>query len=122
MVTYGAQNTYQAAPAILDQRGYTTAAFHGDVPSFWNRDSTYKSWGYDYFFSSQYYKTKPSYSVGYGLKDKIFFRDAANYIQQLPQPFYAKLITLTNHYPYSLDKQNTDFPATKTGDKTVDHL
>ncbi|WCJ52169.1 LTA synthase family protein [Lentilactobacillus buchneri] len=120
MVTYGAQNTYQAAPAILDQRGYTTAAFHGDVPSFWNRDSTYKSWGYDYFFSSQYYKTKPSYSVGYGLKDKIFFRDAANYIQQLPQPFYAKLITLTNHYPYLLDKQNTDFPATKTGDKTVD--
>ncbi len=119
MVTYGAQNTYQAAPAILDQRGYTTAAFHGDVPSFWNRDSTYKSWGYDYFFSSQYYKTKPSYSVGYGLKDKIFFRDAANYIQQLPQPFYAKLITLTNHYPYLLDKQNTDFPATKTGDKTV---
>ena len=120
MVTYGAQNTYQAAPAILDQRGYTTAAFHGDVPSFWNRDSTYKSWGYDYFFSSQYYKTKPSYSVGYGLKDKIFFRDASNYIQQLPQPFYAKLITLTNHYPYLLDKQNTDFPATKTGDKTVD--
>lgn len=120
VVTYGGQNTFQAAPAILDQRGYTTAAFHGDVPSFWNRDSTYKSWGYQYFFSSQYYKTKPSYNVGYGMKDKIFFRDAANYIQQLPQPFYAKLITLTNHYPYLLDKQNTDFPATKTGDKTVD--
>ena len=120
MTTYGSQNTFQAAPAILDQKGYTTAAFHGDVPSFWNRDSTYKSWGYQYFFSSEYYKTKPSYSVGYGLKDKIFLKDSANYIQQLPQPFYAKLITLTNHYPYELDKENIDFPATKTGDKTVD--
>lgn len=120
MVTYGASNTFQAAPAILDQKGYTTAAFHGDVPSFWNRDSTYKSWGYQYFFSSEYYKTKPNYSVGYGLKDKIFFKDSANYLQQLPQPFYAKLITLTNHYPYELDKANIDFPATKTGDKTVD--
>jgi len=120
MVTYGSQNTYQAAPAILDQKGYTTAAFHGDVPSFWNRDSTYKSWGYQYFFSSQYYKEKPNYSVGYGLKDKIFFRDSAQYLQQLPQPFYVKLITLTNHYPYLLDKENTSFPATKTGDKTVD--
>ena len=30
------------------------------------------------------------------------------------------MITLTNHYPYELDKKNTDFPATKTGDKTVD--
>jgi lipoteichoic acid synthase len=121
MTTYGTQNTYQAAPAILDQEaGYTSAAFHGDVPSFWNRDNTYKSWGYDYFFSSQYYKEKANYTVGYGLKDKIFFKDSAKYLQQLPQPFYAKLITLTNHYPYELDKENTDFPATKTGDKTVD--
>ncbi|MHA8110036.1 LTA synthase family protein [Lactobacillaceae bacterium Melli_B4] len=120
MVTYGTQNTFQAAPALLAQKGYTTAAFHGDVPSFWNRDNTYKSWGYQYFFDSNYFKEKPSYSVGYGLKDKIFFRDAANYIQQLPQPFYAKLITLTNHYPYILDKQNQDFPTTKTGDSTVD--
>ncbi|MBT9670758.1 sulfatase-like hydrolase/transferase [Secundilactobacillus kimchicus] len=120
MTTYGAQNTFQAAPAILGQHGYTSAAFHGDVPSFWNRDNTYKSWGYNYFFSSSYYKTKPNYSVGYGLKDKIFFRDSAKYLQMLPQPFYAKLITLTNHYPYELDKANVDFPATKTGDKTVD--
>ncbi len=120
MVTYGTQNTYQAAPAILDQHGYTTAAMHGDVPSFWNRGNTYKSWGYQYFFDSKYYHEKPSYNVGYGLKDKIFFHDAAKYIQQLPQPFYTKLITLTNHYPYQLDKQNTSFPATKTGDNTVD--
>ncbi|KRM68346.1 sulfatase [Apilactobacillus ozensis DSM 23829 = JCM 17196] len=120
MVTYGTQNTYQAAPAILDQKGYTTASFHGDVPSFWNRDNTYKSWGYQYFFDSDYYQEKPSYSVGYGLKDKIFFKDSVKYIQQLPQPFYAKLITLTNHYPYELDKPNVSFPATKTGDNTVD--
>ncbi|WP_203643250.1 LTA synthase family protein [Levilactobacillus andaensis] len=121
MTTYGTQNTFQAAPAILSQdAGYTTAAFHGDVPSFWNRDNTYKSWGYQYFFSSSYYTEKSGYSIGYGLKDKIFFKQSAKYIEQLPQPFYAKLITLTNHYPYELDKKNTDFPATKTGDKTVD--
>ncbi|GAK48764.1 glycerol phosphate lipoteichoic acid synthase [Secundilactobacillus oryzae JCM 18671] len=121
MTTYGTQNTFQAAPSILDQQGYTTAAFHGDVPSFWNRDNTYKSWGYDYFFSNSYYKEKEAYNVGYGMKDKIFFDQSAQYIQQLSQPFYAKLITLTNHYPYEIDSKNTDdFPQTKTGDKTVD--
>ncbi|USS85544.1 LTA synthase family protein [Fructilactobacillus myrtifloralis] len=120
MVTYGGQNTYQAAPSILDQKGYTTAAFHGDVPTFWNRNNTYKSWGYDYFFSEAYYKNKPNYNIGYGMKDKIFFKQSIPYIQQLPQPFYAKLITLTNHYPYEIDKQNTDFPAATTGDSTVD--
>ena len=120
MVTDGTTNTFQAAPAIMDQQGYTTASFHGDVPSFWNRDNTYKSWGYYYFFSSNYYKQKKSYNVGYGMKDKIFLRDSAQYIQQLPQPFYAKLITVTNHYPYSLDKKNQSIAKTDTGDSTVD--
>lgn len=45
MVSNGTENTFQAAPAILNQKGYTTAAFHGDVASFWNRDNTYKSLG-----------------------------------------------------------------------------
>ncbi|MCH4010395.1 MAG: LTA synthase family protein [Companilactobacillus sp.] len=120
MVTDGTSNTFQAAPAILDQKGYTTASFHGDVPSFWNRDNTYKSWGYDYFFSSNYYKEKKDYNVGYGMKDKIFLRDSAQYVQQLPQPFYAKLITVTNHYPYTLDKKNQSISKTDTGDSTVD--
>ena len=122
MVKYGTDNTFEALPAIMGQRGYTTAAFHGDVASFWNRDNTYKSWGYNYYFSKGYYANadKPSYNVGYGLKDKIFLRDSAKYIEQLPQPFYAKLVTVTNHYPYQLDKENINFPATKTGDSTVD--
>ncbi|GAK31435.1 phosphatidylglycerol-membrane-oligosaccharide glycerophosphotransferase [Weissella oryzae SG25] len=122
MTNYGATNTFQSMEGYLDQDGYTTAAFHGDVPSFWNREATYKSWGFDYFFSKAYYKDadNPAYNVGYGLKDKIFMKDTANYLQQLPQPYFAKVITLTNHYPYTLDKENIDFPATKTGDKTVD--
>ncbi|NVY96853.1 LTA synthase family protein [Lactobacillus sp. DCY120] len=120
MVTDGTTNTFQAAPAILSQKGYTTASMHGDVPSFWNRDNTYKSWGYDYFFSSHYFKEKKDYNIGYGMKDKIFLRDAANYVQRLPQPFYAKLITVTNHYPYLLDKKNQSISKTNTGDSTVD--
>lgn len=118
--TYGTDNTFQALPAMLSQRGYTTASFHGDVGSFWNRNNTYKSWGYQYFFDKEFYKDKADYSVGYGLKDKIFLQQAAQYIEQLPQPFYAKIITVTNHYPYQIDKQNQDFPKTTTGDNTVD--
>ncbi|MCH4172727.1 MAG: LTA synthase family protein [Lactobacillus sp.] len=120
MVQYGTTNTFQAAPAIFNQNGYTSAAFHGDVPSFWNRDNAYKSWGYNYFFSSSYYQQKSDYSIGYGLKDKIFLKDSAQYLQQLPQPFYAKLITVTNHYPYLLDKENQSIAKTDTGDSTVD--
>ncbi|MCD2158924.1 LTA synthase family protein [Fructobacillus sp. M1-13] len=122
MTKYGTSNTFESMPGILGQQGYTSAAFHGDVSTFWNRNNTYKSFGYNYFFSKNYYPNsdKANYSVGYGLKDKIFLKDSAQYIEQLPQPFYAKLITVTNHYPYTLDKENIDFPATQTGDSTVD--
>lgn len=44
----------------------------------------------------------------------------AEYLQQLPQPFYAKLITVTNHYPYIIHSEDTDFPKLSTGDDTVD--
>lgn len=120
-VSSGTSNTFQAAPAILEQQqGYTTASFHGDVSSFWNRDNTYKSFGYQYFFSKDYYPDVADDEEGYGIKDKIFLKEAAHYIEQLPQPFYAKLITVTNHYPYLLDSKNSDFPKTDTGDDTVD--
>lgn len=121
MVTDGTTNTFQAAPALLQQKlGYTSASFHGDVPSFWNRDNAYKSFGYDYFFSKEFFPKTKDYDAGYGIKDKIFLKDSAYYLQQLPQPFYAKLITVTNHYPYILDKKNKTIEGLKTGDNTVD--
>lgn len=121
MVTDGTTNTFQSAPALLHQKlGYTTASFHGDVPSFWNRDNAYKSFGYQYFFSKDYYPKVKDDEVGYGIKDKIFMKESMHYVEQLPQPFYAKLITVTNHYPYILDKKNKDIEAWNTGDDTVD--
>ncbi|MDF2856852.1 MAG: sulfatase, partial [Neobacillus sp.] len=36
-------NTYQSAPAILDSHGFTSAVFHGNSGSFWNRNEIYKS-------------------------------------------------------------------------------
>ncbi|WP_439425888.1 LTA synthase family protein [Oenococcus alcoholitolerans] len=124
MVKYGSTNTFQSVPAILDQRGYTSAAFHGDVPSFWNRNNAYKSWGYDYFFSKSFYPNanNSDYNLGYGMLDKIFLKDSSKYLSQLPQPFYAKIITVTNHYPYETNREiSSQFPATTTGDRTVDH-
>ena len=52
-------NTYQAAPAILGQQGYTSAVFHGNSGSFWNRNEIYKSFGYNNFFDSSYYEMNP---------------------------------------------------------------
>ena len=121
MSSYGTSNTFESAPAILHQKAdYTTAVMHGGEGSFWNRNNAYKSFGFQYFLPLNYFKNKPGYYIGYGLKDKIFFDQSIKYIERLPQPFYLKMITVTNHYPYDLDKKNQTISKTDTGDETVD--
>ena len=121
--TLGSTNTFHSAPNILDQHGdYTSAAFHGNVGSFWNRTDTYRSFGYDFFFDSEFYDVSGDRSMEYGLKDKLFFHDSVEYLEQLPQPFYSKFITVSHHFPYPLDEANVDFPAARTGDDTINNF
>ena len=116
----GSSNTFHASPDILEaEKGYTTASFHGNVGSFWNRTDTYQSFGFDFFFDSEFYDLDDENTLEYGLKDKVFFHDSAQYIEQLPQPFYAKFLTVTNHFPYPLDEANIDFPQANTSDETI---
>ncbi|WP_048000289.1 LTA synthase family protein [Lactiplantibacillus herbarum] len=116
----GSDNTFQAAPAILNQRAnYSSAVFHGNVASFWNRNNTYKNMGYQYFFDASYFDTTGDKSTGYGLKDKLLFKDSVQYLERLQQPFYVKYITVTNHFPFTLDSEDTDFKTTDTSDSAI---
>ncbi|MCM3595917.1 LTA synthase family protein [Metabacillus idriensis] len=118
--TTKAENTYQAAPAILDQKGYSTAVLHGNYKSFWNRDVMYKSLGYEQFFDAAYYSMKDEDVVNYGLKDKPFFKESIPHLESLEQPFYTKFISLTNHFPYPIDEEEATIDPHTTGDGSVD--
>ena len=118
----GGKNTFNAAPALLDQKlGYTTAAFHGNAGNFWNRNETYKKFGYQHFFDASYYKLDDENSFQYGLHDKPFFQQSVKYLEHLQQPFYAKFLAVSNHYPFSeLPEAENGFPKVNTGDSTID--
>ncbi|MGX6444157.1 LTA synthase family protein [Neobacillus sp. K501] len=115
-----AQNTYQALPAILKGQGYYSASFHGNYKTFWNRNVMYKALGYDQFFDAEYYNMSEEDTKNYGLKDKPFFTESMPLLKSLPQPFYTKFLTLSNHFPFEMDPEDTDFPAGDTGNKVVD--
>ncbi|AKP68469.1 alkaline phosphatase [Companilactobacillus ginsenosidimutans] len=104
-------NTSQGAPAILKQKkGYTGAVFHGNVMSFYDRDTVYKNLGYDYFFDQSYFNKLDAPPMEFGLQDKLMLSQSAKYLEQLQQPFYTKFITVTNHYPFKLpDMDKEDF-------------
>ncbi|EGP4972913.1 LTA synthase family protein [Enterococcus faecium] len=117
----GSDNVFQAAPAILGQKqGYTSAVFHGNVASFWNRDHVYKNLGYDNFFDRSYFDESDE-TLGYGILDKDLFSESAQYLEHLQQPFYTKFLSVTNHTPYYTDDKNFDFPSLNTENSTVDN-
>ncbi len=120
VLTTNARNTFQAAPAILGQKGYTSAVFHGNYKTFWNRDEAYKSFGFDKFFDASYYDMNDNDVVNYGLKDKPFFKESIPLLETLKQPFYTKFITLSNHFPYPIDKDEASIEPATTGDGSVD--
>ncbi|CEG23744.1 Lipoteichoic acid synthase 1 [Planococcus massiliensis] len=116
------QNTYQAAPAILKDKGYESAVFHGNNATFWNRSEIYKSFGFDNFFDIESYTNLEEGDMAeYGVMDKPFFDQSMDILKTLPEPFYTKFITVAHHFPYDIDQELTTIGKGTTGDKSVDN-
>ncbi|WP_028399206.1 LTA synthase family protein [Ectobacillus panaciterrae] len=114
-----AGNEYVAVPEILKDYGYYSAVFHANAKSFWNRDFMYPSLGYDRYFHSASFSIDAANSVGWGLKDRDMFEQSISYLKSLPQPFYAKFITLTNHFPFHLGQEEQHISAYTSQSSTL---
>lgn len=114
-----AQNEYKATPEILKENGYYTASLHANNKSFWNRDLMYESLGYQRFYNSDDYEVSEKNSVNWGLNDKSFFQQSIAHLKGMPEPFYAKFITLTNHFPFTLNEEDRTLEEYNSNSKTL---
>ncbi|MFC7319630.1 LTA synthase family protein [Halobacillus campisalis] len=110
-------NEYEATPEVLGENGYTSTNMHANDKSFWNRNVMYDSLGYDEFYSKEDYDVTEEKSYGWGYLDEYFFSDSLDKMEELEQPFYNKMITLTNHHPFTLpeDKKYIEEGDTSSG-------
>lgn len=106
---------YNTIQKSFKEKGYYTFSMHGNNCSFWNRDVTHKSLGYDRF-----YCYKKDYeideTIGLGLSDKSFFRQSIPKIKEISENnknFYGTLIMLTNHTPFTDIDEISDYKVTK---------
>ncbi|ASF38912.1 hypothetical protein CEH05_07215 [Halobacillus halophilus] len=112
-----AGNEYEATPEVLGEEGYTSVNMHANDQTFWNRNVMYDSLGYDEYYSKEDYDVTEDKSYGWGYLDEYFFSDSLDKMEELEQPFYSKMITLTNHYPFTLpeDKKLIEEGNTSSG-------
>lgn len=98
-------NYFRGLPKLLKEQGYETAVFHAhEDRSFWNREDAYRSIGFDTYYGGIGGTDKGQFDMtewmGWGLTDSEFYKQVMPYINEMSQPFYSFIITLSNHHPY----------------------
>lgn len=91
---YGCRNTYPALPKALARRGYTSASLICDSRHYWNQEATTKSYGFD-----RYHCELSRGPMRHA--DEELYKYGFEILKKLPQPFYAQLVTMSGHGPYT---------------------
>lgn len=94
---------YTTTQKMLASKGYYIYSMHGNNGSYWNRLNLHSSLGYERFFnySDDFIIDE---SIGLGLSDKSFFRQAIPKIKDIDSEYdnwYGALLMLTNHTPFT---------------------
>ncbi|PEX90989.1 LTA synthase family protein [Bacillus cereus] len=117
--THG-NNDYTATPEILRGQGYFTTVFHANNATFWNRNIMYSALGYDRYYNELDYTITPETNLNWGLKDIEYFDQSVDILKTIDQPFYARFLTLTNHYPFTYDEDTKFIEPYNSGNGVFD--
>ncbi len=86
-------------PRLLGEAGWKTAAFHANVPDFWNRRWAYARIGFGRFFSKL--DLEMDDRNGPYLDDASLYRQALAW-EAGTSPVFRYMMTITGHWPYEL--------------------
>ncbi|GEK33922.1 LTA synthase family protein [Kurthia sibirica] len=113
-------NKFESMSDRLNDQGYATSVMHSNNKSFWNRDIMYKALNIDTFYDVESYDVTDDNSANWGLKDIPFMEQSVDIMKTMPQPFYTRMLTLSNHFPFTSDDEDQFIEPYDSGDKTVD--
>lgn len=111
-----ADTKYNSMPKILQSMGYSTTAMHPDNGAFWNWMPGLKSIGFEKCIDTASFKVDES--IGLGISDGSYLRQAVSMIKKEKQPFYHFMVTLTSHSPFDLPKQYRSMTLSKKLDES----
>lgn len=93
-------NHFNSLARTLRDSGYEDAAtFHGFKREFYNRKEAYPNMGFNKYFSRRHYELDEMHNNLLG--DKTFLRQTAAMMEDLEEPYYSFVITLTSHHPFN---------------------
>ncbi|MEN8908115.1 MAG: LTA synthase family protein [Clostridiales bacterium] len=98
------ENHYNALPKLMKNIGYDSFVVHGNEGKYWNREEIYSSFKFDKFYTRDKLNDKDIFGE-WGISDESMLSQSLNIMKKQKNPFYAFLITVSSHFPYSSFKE-----------------
>lgn len=95
---------YPSLPRLLKTEGYTSVTFHPNTVTYWSRNLLYPSLGFDQYYDKKYFQDEDMLGR-WGSSDEVLFRKTLPVLKNLQdngQLFYASIITMSSHHPFTL--------------------
>lgn len=105
-------------PALLREKGYSTAFFCGSERGSMGFDAYAISAGFEQCISKEDYEAERGmgdFDGYWGIWDDKFLGYMGDYIDRLPQPFLASVFTISSHHPFVVPEEwKPQLPEGKT--------
>jgi phosphoglycerol transferase MdoB-like AlkP superfamily enzyme len=101
--TLGTQQ-FDSLPRAFKQKGYETWLMYNGALEWENMRGFYSVQGVDYFVGRDDFDSRGHFDSTWGVSDADLFDRANREFAKATQPFYATLLTLSNHAPFDLPR------------------
>nr|WP_305121044.1 LTA synthase family protein [Saccharibacillus sp. JS10] len=124
VIAYG-EKELPSLPKLLKEHGYTSATFHTNDVSFWSRNQLYAALGFDNYYDKSFFGTDDT--VFFGSSDEVLYAKTTDQLQKMDQsdqPFYAQIISMSAHHPFTIpeEKYKMKLPERYEGTLVGDYI
>lgn len=112
--------TLPSLPKLLKPYGYESVTFHTNIVEFWNRGELYEALGFDRYYDQAFFGSEDK--VFFGPSDEVLYRKTGAVLEAMNrgvQPFYAHIISMSAHHPYTLPEEKMFFPVPEEFEDTL---
>lgn len=107
-ISHYANNQINGLAALLKEKGYYTAFFHGAPNGSMGFDSFARVAGFDSYFGLDQYPEKADFDGIWGVWDEPFFKFFATKLNSFEQPFLASIFSVSSHHPFKVPEKYTN--------------
>ena len=114
VLTPYSSNRINSFASLLKPKGYHTSFFHGAPNGSMGLQAFTRMAGFDKYYGMSEYGNSSDFDGMWGIWDEEFLQFFASEIDNLPQPFFTSIFTVSSHHPFRVpERYENVFPKGK---------